>query len=335
MKYILLFQHSCHACSEVARTVRALSVPGLEARSLQDPWVSQLLSGAGREVPDRPSLLIIDNDGVDVISGWAMRRRLAGIIGWRRAVTISRLAAAEGRARLEKLAGPSGRPGPLGPGRRKVIGAGLAAGLAGGLAWALKSPGPATAAGHGPGTGGSRLALASAAETKELLATAPVRQAISTWGPVSDAYRVSGGTRDYFILEHSRAQVVTFVGASSGAASSGKFTAWSLGPTPGSTGGYRIYLVDGTAITDTAPDGTMTAAYTTGSGPQDDPEISPLQAAQFIGCCGLQMGLGCISDCISCVASKGISPSCAQCTICAGDAYYACVEYVFGPSPEP
>lgn len=47
MKYIVLFQHSCDACSKVARMVRDISMAGLEARALEDPEVSGLLSSAG------------------------------------------------------------------------------------------------------------------------------------------------------------------------------------------------------------------------------------------------------------------------------------------------
>jgi len=313
MKYILLFQHSCRACSEVARMVRASSVPGLDASPIQDPRILELLSDAGREVPDRPSLLIIGDDDIEVISGWAMRRRLAGLVGWRRAGTISRLAVAEGRARLGKLAGPSV------PARRKVIGGGLAAGLAGGLAWVLKSPGSAAAA------GGSRSVLASPAEKEQLLATKPAQRAISTWGPATRVYKVSGGTKEFFLLAHDRTQVITLVDASLAALRSGRVGALSMGRTPGGTVGVRTYLVNGTALTDTAPDGTVTMAYT----PGDDPDVTPLQIWQFIGCCMRPASAQCVINCITCVFQKS-AVACAECTVCAGPNAADCVLDIFG-----
>ena len=134
MRYIVLYADRCSACSKAARVVRSAAVAGLEARAFEDPQVSELLGQAGLQIPDRPSLLIIDTEDIQIISGWAMRRRLASVVGWRRSGTIVRLLAAEWRARLatsDKWRAPS---------RRGVIG-GAIAGIAG---WALTS-GPARA----------------------------------------------------------------------------------------------------------------------------------------------------------------------------------------------
>jgi hypothetical protein len=303
--------------------VHALAVPDLEARPLQDPQVADLLSDAGHQVPGRPSLLIIGDGGdVDVVSGWEMRRRLAGIIGWRRAATLSRLAAAEGRARLKKLARPSV------PTRRKVIGGGLAAGLAGGLAWALRSPSPASAA-YRPDAGGSPLTPASPAETDQLLAATSVQRTISTWGPVSKIYKTSSGT---FILDHSRTHVVTFVDALPGTANRGSVTAWSLGPTPGAKSGFRTYLANGTALTDTAPDGTVTAAYERGTEPDG---ITWAELQLFIACVGKLPGAFiCATNCITCATTRS-GEACSYCYICADAAVTQCVKDIFGLTLAP
>ena len=100
-------------------------VTGLEARPLEDPEVTGLLGHAGLETPDRPSLLVADSKGIEVLSGWAMRRRLAGVIGWRRSGAITGLLAAEWRARLARSADSHA------PSRRGVIGGALAGVAAG------------------------------------------------------------------------------------------------------------------------------------------------------------------------------------------------------------
>lgn len=315
MKYVLLFQGSCGACSEVARSVRALSVPGLEARPLDDPRVLELLSDAGRQVPDRPSLLIIGDGGVEVVGGWAMRRRLVGVIGWRRAGTISRLAVAEGRARLKKSAGSPG------PARRRVIGGGVAAGLFGALAWVLRSPG-AKAAARQPGHAGLTVIPADSAETKALLASTAVQRAVSTWGPVSKIYTAAG--HDVFVLEHSRAQVVTMVSASPADLRSGRVGAYSIGRIPGGKPGFRTYRVNGTPLTDTSTDGTVTAAYDVG----DEPE-NVAQLLRFIACVGQPETYSCWQFCVLCVTMKG-GDNCFKCAVCADIIADACAKDIYG-----
>src|ERR1035438_9189812 len=102
---------------------------GPEARGFEDPEVAESLRNAGLRTPDRPALMVMSDDGIQVLSGWAMRRRLAAVVGWRRTRTIARLLAAEWRARLAKPAVS------YAPSRRGVIG-GVLAGLAG---WVMTS----------------------------------------------------------------------------------------------------------------------------------------------------------------------------------------------------
>src|SRR5450759_3479924 len=106
MRYIVLYANNCDACSKVSRMVREISIAGMEARAFEDPHVLKLLSDAGLQAPSRPSLLIIGSADLQMVSGLAMRRRLAGVIGWRRSGTIARLLATEWRARLARSASP-------------------------------------------------------------------------------------------------------------------------------------------------------------------------------------------------------------------------------------
>ena len=45
------------------------SVPGLEARGFTDPEITGLLRDSGREMPDRPALMIVTGTDVEVLAG--------------------------------------------------------------------------------------------------------------------------------------------------------------------------------------------------------------------------------------------------------------------------
>lgn len=75
--------------------VDGLSVSGLETLSIGSAEAVRLLETAGAGTPDRPCLLVIEDDRVEVKSGWAMRSRLARLIGARRGTALARLAIAE------------------------------------------------------------------------------------------------------------------------------------------------------------------------------------------------------------------------------------------------
>ena len=325
MRYIVLFQHSCHACSQVARMVRDLSVTGLEARPLEDPEVTGLLSHAGLETPDRPSLLVADSKGIEVLSGWAMRRRLAGVIGWRRSGAITGLLAAEWRARLARSADSHA------PSRRGVIGGALA----GAAGWALMS-GTAFASAR-PVESKPELTVADPAEVRAALATVPGQRALSTWGAVEQqAFKVRGGGRVTLMLTHPRARILTFISMSPGALRGGNPAAVSLGEALASDHAIRYYSVGGTPLADLmASSGRVQAspvprdAVVPGRTAEVEPELTPKQIACFIACIGRKAGAGCIQNCITCVAGivyKNPPPiPCAECAACAGPYGTDCV----------
>jgi hypothetical protein len=325
MRYIVLFQHSCNACSQVGRMVRDLSVTGLEARPLEDPEVAGLLSHAGLQTPDRPSLLVADGNGVEVLNGWAMRRRLAGVIGWRRSAAIAALLGAEWRARLARSADSHG------PSRRGVIGGALA----GAAGWALMS-GTAFASAR-PGESKPELTAADPAEVKAALATVPGQRAMRAWGAVEQqAYKVRSGGRVTLMLTHPRDRILTFINISPGALRGGHPAAVSLGEALAMGGAIRYYSVGGTPLADLMVSaGRVQAspvpgdAVVPGRTAEAEPPITPKQLACFVACIGRRAGAGCVQNCINCVAGivyKNPNPvPCAECTACAGQYGTACV----------
>src|SRR5438105_15948335 len=64
MEHILLFDGDCAACSEAARAVARMGVPGLEVRPLTDSRVLARLRQVGLEQSWRPALL--EDDGAQV-----------------------------------------------------------------------------------------------------------------------------------------------------------------------------------------------------------------------------------------------------------------------------
>jgi hypothetical protein len=295
MRHIVLFQHNCAACSKVARMVRDLAITGLEARALEDPQVTALLSNAQLPTPDRPSLLIVNDDDVQLLTGWAMRRRLAGVIGWRRSAAIVSLLAAEWGARLTQSAESHE------PSRRGVIGGALA-GLGG---WILMSGSAAASPRKGPKPDKAR--LATPAETEMALATGPVRTAIRTWGPVEgQVFHISGpGAPAVLALPHPRSGVLTLVEASPHALRGGQPTALSQGHAPA---GHqtRYHSVAGAAILDLGVHDGKVRGRVVQPGPGEaEPDVN------------FKLFSICLLDCIM---GKGLTPQCVDTCYTCGNA---------------
>jgi hypothetical protein len=298
MQYILLFKGSCAACSKVAGMVTGLSVDNLEARPLESPGVQQLLSDAGLAAPVRPALLLISGDDVRLVSGWQLRRRLAGVLGWRRSGAIARLATAEWRARLARP------PEAAGLTRRGALGTGVA-----GVAAVLLPLRARTAAKAQETT--PALAVAAPAEVQRALATAPVRQALETWGPIQPLVRiVTDNNGSVLLLMHERSDYFTLVDRED----YDNPTAISMGPSPNPESLVRFYTVAGQPLTDlqVASDGTAKVVQA-----GETPEFWVFGAC-FFSCMGASdVSVACVGYCESC-AALGSLPSCAACAICAG-----------------
>jgi hypothetical protein len=319
MRYIILHAASCRACSEVARMVRDASITGLEARGFEDPEVAESLRSAGLRTPDRPSLMVIsDTDNVQVLSGWPMRRRLAGVVGWRRSGTIARLLAAEGRARLTKSA--TARM----PSRRGVIG-GVLAGITG---WAMSSG--AASASPTPAQGTPGIKPADPADASRVLETATAQRAIRAWGPAEQQVQeISGGSHPVFVLVHPEQDIYTFIDNSPDALGNTQPAALSLGVAPTAERALRYYTAGGVALADLkVSDGQVTATPV-------QPDVgealpSKWQIACFAACIGRKSGAQCMITCEHCfyyaVGSVARLIACSNCLVCAGPNGVPCLK---------
>jgi len=292
------------------------SVPDLEARNFQDPEVAESLRNAGLGIPDRPSLVIMSGAGVEVLSGLPMRRRLAGVVGWRRARTIVRLLAAEWRARLTKATASRL------PTRRGVIG-GMLAGIAG---WAAL-PGIANAS---PAPKGSAPGMrpANQADTASVLRTATAQRAVRAWGPAApQVHEISGVSQPVLVLMHPDRDIYTFIDNSPGALHGDAPVAVSLGAAPTAEPALRYYTVDGAALADVRlANGEVTAT----AAPDAVPDVSKWQFACWLGCIGRKSTVGCLAVCEQCfyyaVGSTARLIACSNCVVCAGPNGVACAK---------
>lgn len=320
MRYIVLFQDSCRPCSNVARMVRDLSIPGLEASPLDDPEVSALLSKAGLPTPGRPSLMVVDEDELRVFSGWGMRRRLAALVGRRRSGAIIRLLAAEYRARLARSAQPHS------PSRRGVIGSAIA-GLVG---WAVLSGSAVDPLRpeHGP-TGATP---ADPADVRAALEADSVQQAIRTWGPVEDtAYIASRGGQSVLALSHPRQGILTFVDNSPGALRNSP-VALSMGLLPDAGGTLRYHTVAGVPLADVTVSGGRVRVTPAQGGPDDPERPSSAQLIIFIACIIEHTSADCTQACEGCPPGHTIAErvNCVKCLACAGPYSVKCAKRAFG-----
>jgi hypothetical protein len=325
MRYIVLYAGGCAACSKVARLVTDASVSGLEARSFDDPEVVGQLADAGLAVPDRPSLMVIDDHGVQVLGGWPMRRRLASVVGWRRSGTIVRLLAGEWRARLTKSASTQALS------RRRVV-TGILAGAASAVGWALAS-GPAAAS---PAVADTTDATAS--DAAKVLKTATAQQAIRTWGPAAPQLLQSGGADPVLILHHPDRDIYTFIDNSPGALSGNQPAGVSVGMTASAEPVMRYYTLSGGPLADLAVSNgkaTVTPVQVQGGTNAHaaalSTQVEPMGVKEAAACFSVCLTGKvkpedlCWNNCYSCFAT-GNKVACGLCTVCAGKYAIPCVK---------
>ncbi len=85
MKRYLLFDAGCSLCTEIAKRVEEASDGWLEARSLREPEMQQLLDRAKPGWKWEPTLVEVDGDEVRVYQGVRMRIQMVRKLGVRRA----------------------------------------------------------------------------------------------------------------------------------------------------------------------------------------------------------------------------------------------------------
>jgi hypothetical protein len=259
----------------------------------------------------RPALVVIGDTDVQLLTGWAMRRRLAALVGWRRSGTIARLLAAEWRARLTRSAEP------YLPSRRGVIG-GAAAGI---LGWAMSS-GVAQAA-TSPTASTPALKAMSPAGAAKVLQTAAAQRAVSTWG-AAEVLELSGGSNPVFMLVHAERDIYTFIDNSPRARQASGPAVVSLGVAPGAGGTIRYYTVSGIALADLTVGGGRATATPAQPAATVEPDITinKVTLACFAACIERPTNVACADSCARCSEATGTLAqrilACVPCVTCAG-----------------
>jgi hypothetical protein len=306
-KYVLVFDGDCVSCSSLARTVQQLAVPDLGVLSLHDPLLAQALP----QVPDRPGLLVNDTARARLLYGWAMRRQLASIVGWRNARTLTRLLIGEWRARLAKTGDPT---------RRGV----LKTGVAGAAALVLLPRGTRHAS-LGTTEVTPSTTPATAADVRRAMESQPMHRAIRTFGPVrAGATEVTSGTERVLVFSHNSGEF-TFIDNSADA-TPGDPAAITIGKAPGTQNALRYYTTSGVALADLVlGNGTAKFVPLASNDTSVKPDVfSPscwlycMQAEGITNYCGAQ--------CISCFDGSGGITACAYCTVCAGPLALKCAK---------
>jgi hypothetical protein len=313
MAHVLMFDSSCTACSRAAQEVARMGIVDLEVRGLSDPAMVAQLREAGLEQPDGPALLSGEGAQARLATGWAMRKELARLLGWRRATRIVRLVSIEGRAR-------AARPGSVS--RRRVLGTGLAA-AAGALGSALLPDG-ALANTSQPASG---LAAVRPAEASAALASSAVRTAVNTWGPAQAAGVATDPTDPVLIFTFANAPDVSLLVDNSAGATAGRMAVAVRQDTANGT--LSFFGTDG------APFGTLTVkagSVIVTEAPAIPTGIPTWRIRCFIACLGAHVSAQCALTCHTCVTtwnpwSRAIS--CAHCLICAGPEAVRCAKHCF------
>jgi hypothetical protein len=295
--------------------VNDLAVEHFEARPGDAAEVIGILSGAGLPPPSGPALLIVTDANVRMVSGWGMRRTLGGLIGWRRARTIVRLATAEWRARHIRDVDS------LPPSRRGIVRAGLAS-----LIGAAVIPWTASAASTRTTAKAPDLVKADEADVQWAIGLGAVQRAVRTWGAISTAaYTVTSGQEKVLVLIHGRGKIATLVDISVGTSSNP--TVLSLGIAPTKAPGLRFYTVDGVGIVDLTRAGNQVKAVTVSDAVTLD--IPRHAIACFVACLSATVTVTCLYNCFGCVTGGAIGAilDCPYCLVCAGPDGVKCAKH--------
>lgn len=308
MPHVLVFDSDCAACSRAARAVARMGVADLEVRGLSDPEVVARLGRAGLEPPEGPALLSGDGAQARLATGWAMRRGLARLMGWRRAAAVVRLISIERRARLERARSLS---------RRRVLGAGLAV-AAGAVTSALL---PEMAAAAAP-QGAAGLVPASDVEAGRALSSTAVQTAVRTWGAAHPAGVTSDGTTSVLVFGFAGAQDVALLVDNTAGAGAGRMAV-----------AVRSHAANGGTLEFLMPDGTALGSVTVAAGKVVTTPAAPsihIPTAKircFIHCLGAHITAQCVLTCHTCVTTPNPFSrivACANCLVCAGPEAIRC-----------
>lgn len=129
-RHVLLYHGKCGRCRDLAAKVVAISAGQMEAVGLDDPQAATWARDAGREVPDRPALVVLSGTSTRLHTGVRMVAALVRLLGVRDSAAVLRALGEDGR--------------PASDSRRALFRAGIA-GL-GVIAGGALLPGTASAA---------------------------------------------------------------------------------------------------------------------------------------------------------------------------------------------
>lgn len=308
-KYVLFYDSYCVACSQVAREVERLAISDLGVISLNDPLLTQALNDAGIEPPDRPGLLVNDDSGLRVLHGWSMRKRLAGVVGWRNARALTRLLSAEWRARFTREAEHSGTT------RRRIIGT-AAAGVAG---IAIMPRGLVRKA----GATSPSATPATASDIERALASDTMRRAVKTWGPVHPGAIELTAYGERMLAFYHRSGEGTIITIVDNAVPRNP-VGLSLGKSPAPLHGIRYFTVSGVPMADLVPsdDGKARLVRPATAGGTMEPDFN--RTCWYW--CMLTHPLipSCSTTCLNCFQSISPAITCSICLACAGPYAFYC-----------
>lgn len=305
MKYALLYDTNCPACTRVAKRLRELNVRDLQVKSLADPDVVAKFGNAGRLVPTRPALIRVDGESLRVWTGFGMRLKLARLLGFGRAGEILELASLEAEARASRRTGMS---------RRKLLGR-----TAIGIGAVVFGSGTVPANADKP----ARSSAPLGDDAKQRVLSSPaIQESVRVWGELDDSSFTgteSAGVATA-LVRHRDTNAFTIVDAHGG----------NLGMTFVFTEEHtiRYYLPSGHPLGEQVVDsGELRMRELTTPAP-NAVEPTPQGKEAFIRCWLRCMGFEgiaeCFEDCIGCVESPSW-PGCTSCALCVGPRGYKCV----------
>ena len=91
MKRYLLFDSGCNLCTRLAQDIEKESEGWLVARSLRDPEMHALLEEARPDWRWQPTLLEVQDDNINVVTGVALTTKIVQELGVRRAWRVAKL----------------------------------------------------------------------------------------------------------------------------------------------------------------------------------------------------------------------------------------------------
>lgn len=301
--YILVVDGDCADCDGLGRRVEALAGhQGLRVISERSAQFAALRRDVGATETRPPCLLLIeDGKVVRQWTGWAMRLRLASLLGVKNVPQWPSLLYTERKARdLREHGGVSRRTLLLGT-------------LSAGVAAALGQASPAAAA--------PVITQTSAAESARVKAfldsSASARASVRKWGALRRMRDVKRGGQRYVVIEHESQEFT--------------YTSFAADDQPDDGAVTLVVNAAEKSLDYHLPTGEALASIDVGTGAVRTPKAAVATAREsfltcFRRCVGAGLSGNCAENCLNCII-QGASPfdgDCISCALCAGVAGVTC-----------